>query len=177
MADKRDSQLPPTTDVVGLIIPVLLPDVPSPTGYENYIITIEALQAGLQSQIDDNETDIIDHELRIDDLEDINKVDRSLNFSGTGNITLPENGVITSIDITVVTGTTVNVEVGTTTPNGSELADYAGVKALGANEFKSKDIIHRNTLSGGNSPSQPIYYTVTGGTVHIHLFYKVLSTT
>lgn len=54
MADRRDSQLSYTTDVVGLVIPVLIPDVISPTSFENAIITITNFQAPLQSQITAN---------------------------------------------------------------------------------------------------------------------------
>ena len=176
MADEKWSGFDIETSTTGVRVVLLYPDGATGTGYKNAQMELSNFFLTLQSQITDNETDILDHENRITDLEDAIKSQVDLNLNSNTTFTLPQNGVIQEIHITAVSGTNINVEIGTTL-GGNDLLDYAGTKALGANDYKTKDLIHRNTVSGGDSAAQTIYYTVSGGTVHIHLFYKILATT
>lgn len=164
MADRRDSQLPITTDLVGLYIPVLLPNGVSPTGYENYQIAIAEFQAGLQSQIDDNETDIIDHEARIQELEDgLTKVPL-LAQSGAFTYSQPNDSFISGIYMRRSSGFTVPVSaVGYTNPagvNGEEILSSRQMAISGGDYFRSTESVKDPYNQTG--ASRTIYFETTG---------------
>lgn len=165
-----------TADTTGGYIHIILPNAGAPTGFDSYRISVTNLQADLNALITALDGRVTVNEDDIADLQEILTRDRLLSATGSGNRTLPANGVLTAVNITVVSGSSVTVQVGTT-PGGSDLVDYSGSKTLAANDYKRYDLVHRNTVSGGNSASQSIYWTVTGGTVHFHFNYEILSTT
>lgn len=123
----------------------------------------------LQDQIDDTDDNVVILEDSVTALEELNKLQRNLNLSSSTSFTLPQNGLIREVYITVVNGAPA-VLVGTTAGAG-DILDIDNIDG-----YASEDIIFRSTVSGGNSPAQTIHYTVTGGSVHIHTIYRILST-
>jgi hypothetical protein len=148
----------------------------TPEGYEDAIFSKANLLKEVAALIVANAANISTNADDITTLQSTLNVDANLNVSGFGNRTLPANGVIIELNITVVSGTNVEVLIGTTV-GGDELADYSGTKALTTGGFKRKLITYRNTVTAGESSSKPIYFTVTGGSVHIHTYYRLLTTT
>jgi hypothetical protein len=166
-----------TTDRTGKALWVQLAGQPTGSTYDDEWILPEDFLAPEQADIATNAANISSNTARITTLEEINKVQKNLNLNTSTTFALPQNGVIREINITAVSGSGIIVRVGTTL-GGGELADYSDVDdQLNAGEFKVKDLVYRNTVGGGNSASQTIYITVSNGTIHSHIYYKILSTT
>jgi hypothetical protein len=147
----------------------------TPEGYEDSSFTKANLLKEVAALIATNITGIATNAADIATTQSILNVDANLNASGSGNRTLPTNGVIIEFNITVVSGTTVEVLIGTTA-GGDDLADYSGDKSLNSGEYKRRLTTYRPAVTSGASPSVPIYWTVTGGSVHIHTYYRILTT-
>lgn len=175
MADKRDSELPITTTVTGLYVPILLPDGVSPTGFENYRIAIAVLQAGLQGQIDDNVTDIADHETRIQTLE--NGLTKVTLAAQTGSFTYsqPNDTDLSGIYIIRSSGFTVPVSaVGYTLydgggTNGEEILSYRELAQSGGGYFRKIEAIPDSYNQTG--VNRTIYFETTG-TIDVVIYLK-----
>lgn len=175
MADFTTYELAVLAIRTGAIVWVQVPSA-APSGYTDYQIDIPTLLAAEQADIATNAADIATNAADIAATQSILNIDANLNAAGSGNRTLPANGVIIELNITVVSGTNVEVLIGTTV-GGGELADYSGAKYLTTGGYKRKLTTYRPTVTAGASPSAPIYWTVTGGSVHIHTYYRILTTT
>lgn len=175
MADFTIYELNPTTRTAGSLLWIQVPSG-APSGYTDFRIDIDTLLATEQAAIAANASDITTNSDDISTLQAILNVDANLNVSGTGNRTLPPNGVIIEINITVVTGTSIDVKLGSTV-GGDDIANYTGSKALSSGGYRRLTTTYRATVTAGSSPSAPIYFDVSGGSVHIHTFYRILTTT
>lgn len=154
-----------TTDIItGGYIHIIIPRGAAPSGYDSFRISVADLQANLQSQITDNETDIIDHESRITKLEDNSSKILESSQGVTYDFTQSGDSEIEKIYINLDGGAPI-VSVGTT-PGGTELIGNEII----TDQYK-KDI---NFSKGFTAASRTIYVTITGGSVDI-AFYSVES--
>jgi hypothetical protein len=142
------------------LIYVGIPGGVNPDPFTDATITAVLLKKPLQDQIDDNETDIIDHELRITQLE--NGSTKRLDTGETGNYTFTQNADSEIEKIYIkLDGGSPTIRIGTTL-NGEELVSDQVITS----QYK-KDI---NFSKGFAAASRTIYVTISGGSLDIAFY-------
>jgi hypothetical protein len=159
MADEKWSGFPLEVDTTGVRVMVLYPDGATGTGYKNAQIAIADFFSTIQAQIDDNDTDIIDHENRITDLEDFTSIVRRSSDNAAFQETQPANSYVTIIGFLNETGSPV-VKVGTTA-GGDDIIPETTVTTE-----------NRNDILSYTDNSRTLHFTVTGGEVATTIKYE-----
>lgn len=152
MADKKGSQLPTTSTITGVYIPILLPDGGSPTGYEDYRITVTDLQTGLQSQITTNIADLVTLDERTTVLEGINAVTKLPARTGAIEFSQPANSDVWKISARIYTGSP-TIKIGTTL-GGEEILSLTTLDT-GTNDIL--ELVQTNYTRSART----IYFTIT----------------
>lgn len=134
----------------------------NPDPYEDAVIEKSDLFEPLQSQITDNETDILDHETRITTLEDNSTKTSYLNYNSPFTFPQDENEHITYTTFRKMSGTP-TVKIGTT---------------LGGDDILTERLISDlyrvlDTVILPGSANRTLYVGVAGGTIQMITYSKL----
>ena len=159
MADKKDSQLPIASTLVGAQFALLLPDGGSPTGLEDYRATLVYILTDTNALIAANTVNISSNTARIVTLENLISVATFTSEVSNFQFPQPANSIINKIRLRSSGAATFTIG---TTPLGTEIKTLTNL---------TSGILYDLDKIVDSVAGQTIYFTITG-TVSAEIYYN-----